>query len=189
MSTPRRAAHTLLLALVMAGGATAAPLRAQVPSSRPASVSLTVVVPSRAPSDGSVASEGTVALLGATSTTVDLETIVGLADRAAARIEVRLAPAASANLGRVWVRRRHGDFAPLLSGGPAVIMDAPVTDTTAPLPLRLRVEPTGSPDEAITIPLEYRVMVGSGDRFSVWSFPSVLRVEPSRTERSRSTSR
>jgi hypothetical protein len=179
MSTARRTAQGLSLAVALASCAAAGPLAGQLVSARPASVSLTVVVPAHARPDGGVASEGGVALLTATPTAVDLETIVRLANRAASRIEVRLAPTWNADSGRVWVRNHRGEYEMLSSGGPAVAMDAPSTAIGSPAALRLRVEssrPLGL--ASLTVPLEYRVTAGAGDEFSVWSFPSLLRIDP-----------
>src|SRR5690242_20816547 len=73
--------NALLACLASVAGALAlpAPLVAQAVSSRPASVSLTVVVPPSATSDGSVASQGVITLARVTATTIDFETTVALA--------------------------------------------------------------------------------------------------------------
>jgi hypothetical protein len=137
------------------------------------------VVPPRSGLDRGVASDGAVAFLATTSNAVDFETLVSLTTRAPARIEVRLAPTWNADAGRLWIRNQRGDFEPLMSGGPAVAVDAPSAETGAPSPLRLRLESSRwHSRSSLTVPLEYRVKVGTGDEFSVWSFPSLLRIEP-----------
>lgn len=179
MNTARCTARCWILAVTTTSLAAAPPLAGQLVSARPASVSLTVVVPPRSGVDRGVASEGAVALLATTSNAVDFETIVSLTTRAPARIEVRLAPTWNADAGRLWIRNQRGEFEPLMSGGPAVAVDAPSVETGAPSPLRLRLESNRSHGRSsLTVPLEYRVKVGTGDEFSVWSFPSLLRIDP-----------
>jgi hypothetical protein len=179
MSPARLPAHGWPLTVVVASLAVSAPLGAQLVSARPASVSLTVVVPSREPVARGVAAEGTVALLATASHTADIETLVSIANRAAVRIEVRLASTWNADSGRVWVRNQRGEFEALTIGGPAATLDAPRGEPGTGLPLRLRVESTSSRGRSsLTIPLDYRVTVGAGDEFSVWTFPSLLRIDP-----------
>ncbi len=163
--------------MAVASCAVAAPTRAQVLSARPASVSLTVVVPTRPSADGAVATEGAVTLLGATRTAIDLETVMRLPNQPPTRVEVSLAPAWNVDSGRVWVRNQRGEMEPLVSGGAAGVVPSPSTGGV-PARLRLRVEPGRFFDRSLTLPLEYRVRVGSGDEFSVWTFPSLLRVAP-----------
>lgn len=169
------------LAVIALGLTVPAPLAAQLVSARPASVALTVVVPPQPPSDGALISEGAASLISARPATIDLETTVGLINRAPARIEVRLGAPWSADSTRIWVRNKHGEFERLQPETPVVTLDAPADPTAARSVLRLRVQPsspiTTSP---LVIPLEYRVTVGSGDTFSVWSFPSRLHVESHR---------
>ena len=153
------------------------PLMAQLVSARPAAVSLTVVVPRREDSNHALVSEGSVALLAATRNAIDFETSVGLADRAATRIEVRLAPSWNADSGRVWIRNHRGQLELLTSDNPAVVLDASSTDIRTASPVRLRVEPNRMlAPSAVTVPLEYRVRVATGDEVSVWTFSSRLRV-------------
>lgn len=178
MSPARRTAHGLPLAVAVASCAAAAPLRAQLASARPASVSLTVVVPPHAQTEPAVASDGGVTVLTRTRNTIDLETIVRLTNRATGRVEVRLAPTWPSDSGRVWIRNQRGEFEPLVSGGPAVIVDTSGVGIGTSSLLRLRVESSRSLEQSLTVPLEYRVKVGSGDEFSIWSFPSVVRLAP-----------
>jgi hypothetical protein len=165
-------------ALIAFGVASPRALAAQLISARPASVGLTVVVPPRVQSEASVVSQGNVSFLRTTPTAIDLETTVGLLDRPVTRVELRLAAAWSAESTDVWVQNYLGEFERLLRDDSIVALDAPLTVGRSRAPLRLRVESTprrlASP---IVIPLEYRLTVGSGDRFSVWSFSSLLRIE------------
>ena len=170
------------LALIALGvGGSPQALIGQLVSARPASISLTVVVPPRPSSDVGIATEGKASLVGATPTAIDLEAIVGLVNRPAARIEVRLGPNWNADSTRVWVRNRRGEFERLLRDASIVALDAPQQLTPARSPLHFRVE-SSQPIvvSALSIPLEYRVTVGSGDEFSVWSFASLLRLDSSR---------
>lgn len=166
--------------VVVASVLASVPSTAQVLSARPASISLTVVVPPRPESNDVVPAEGWVALLAVTRNAIDFETSVGLSSRIATRTEVRLAPRWGAHSGRVWVRNRRGDLEPLTAGGPAVVVDAP----NAASPLRVRVEGSRALDaSSLTIPLEYRMKVGAGDEFSVWTFSSLVRITPAPTRR------
>jgi hypothetical protein len=168
-------------ALIAFGVASPRALPAQLISARPAAVGLTVVVPPRAQSDASVVSQGNVSFLRATPTAIDLETTVGLLDRPVTRVELRLGAAWSAESTDVWVQNHLGEFERLLRDDSVVALDAPLTVARASAPLRLRVESTprrlASP---MVLPLEYRLTVGSGDQFSVWSFSSPLRVAAER---------
>jgi len=150
-------------------------------SARPASVALTVVVPPRAHSNVAVASEASVSLISTTPTTIDLETTVGGVDRPPTRLEVRLGGAWNAESTVVSVRNSRGEFE-RLSGQTGVLaidaMPSLVGSTTA---LRFRVE-SARPRRALppAIPLEYRLTMGRGDEFSVWSFSSLLQVATQR---------
>lgn len=152
-------------------------LPAQLISARPATVGLTVVVPPRVQSNASVVSQGNVSLLRTTPTAIDLETSVGLLDRPVTRVELRLGAAWSAESTGVLVQNHVGEFERLMRDDDVVVLDTPWTAGRFSAPLRLRVESTphrlASP---MAIPLEYRLTVGSGDQFSVWSFSSLLRV-------------
>jgi hypothetical protein len=164
-------------ALIVFGVASPRVLPAQLISARPASVGLTVVVPSRVQPETSAVSQGNVLFLRTTPTAIDLETTVGLLDRPVTRVELRLGSAWRAESTGVWVQNHVGEFEQLLKDERVVAFDAPGTAGASSAPLRLRVESQphrlASP---MTIPLEYRLTVGSGDQFSVWSFSSLLRV-------------
>jgi len=180
MSTvPRRIVLPSLTLITLA--LSPAAVAAQPVGSRPASVNLTVVVPPRPPSDGAVTSEGTASLIGASSTAVDLETNIGLVSRSAARIEVRLGASWSAESTSVWVQNPRGQFERLLRDTSVLAVDGPLDSAAARSALRFRVE-SGKPGSraSLLVPLEYRLTVGTGDEFSVWCFPSFLRVDSSR---------
>jgi hypothetical protein len=164
--------------VVVASVLASVPSTAQVLSARPASISLTAVVPPRPESNDLVPAQGSVALLTVTRNAIDFETSVGLSSRIATRMEVRLSPTWGAESGRVWVRNRRGDLEPLTAGGPAVVVNAP----NAASALRLRIEGNRALDaSSLTIPLEYRMKVGTGDEFSVWTLSSLLRITPDST--------
>ena len=150
---------------------------AQLVSARPASIALTVVVPPRSRPNVAAVSEPSVSLISTTPTTIDLETTVNVIDRSVTRLEVRLGTGWSAESTVVSVRNAHGEFERLSGETGVVAIDAMprmVGSTTA---LRFRVE-SARPrrSTAATIPLEYRLTMGRGDEFSVWSFSSPLHV-------------
>jgi hypothetical protein len=176
----RRAVVPSLASIVVAVASPNA-LGGQLVSARPASVSLTVVVPPHAQPDAVVTSEGNVALVRRTPTAIDLETVVGLASRPTARIEVRLGESWNADSTRVLVRNRRGEFEQLARNTSIVALDSPQESTGLPSPLQFRVE-SRRPVTAssLTIPVEFRVTVGAGDEFSVWTFSSLLRVDSER---------
>ncbi len=156
-------------------------LAGQLPSARPASVALTIVVPSHAPPVGATM-DGSATVISRTSTAVDVQTMVGLGDRPTSRIEVRLDPAWDANSARVWVRNRNGTFERLMSNATVVALDASLAQSSlAPSPLHFRVEsgPRAAPS-SLTIPVEYRLTVGAGDAIAVWTFPTLIRFDDTR---------
>jgi hypothetical protein len=156
-------------------------LAGQSPSSRPASVSLTVVVPAQAPPAGSLTADARTVVTARTPTAIDLETMVGLADRPASRIEVRLGSAWDTDSARVWLRNRNGTFEQLLRDAPIVAVDAPLA-LAAHVPLHFRIEPTRPPTfSSVAIPVEYRLTIGAGDRIAVWSYPALIRFDSARS--------
>ena len=175
-----------LLSMVMAMITLASPQSAtgQLVSKRPASVSLTVFVPPRSLADRGLATEGSVSLVKTSPDAIDLETAVGLINRPAARVEVRLGRAWAQDSARVLIENRRGEYERLATYENVVAFDGPPS-AMAPSMLKVRVEssqPLGGSE--LLIPLEYRLTVGSGDTFSVWTFPSVLRVDPGSLTRS-----
>ena len=178
MSTQRSVVPSL--ALIACGLAVPDALLGQIASSRPASIDLTVTVPPRT-FDASVAREGKASLVSATPTAIDLEMLVGLTNRPATRIEVRLGPTWNEDSTQVWVRNPQGEFEQLLRNGSIVALDTSQRGRTEQSPLRFRVE-SSRPlvVSTLAIPVEYRLTVGAGDEFSVWSFSSLLRLDSSR---------
>ena len=169
------------LALIACGLVSPEAAMGQLAGSRPASVALTVVVPPRATFDPSLTSEGRVSLIGATPHAIDLEAIVGVGNRPATRIEVRLAAGWNADSTQVWVQNRRGEFEPLRRESSFVAIDGPLHFAVPRSSLHFRVESRRPlAVSALAIPLEYRLTIGGGDEFSVWSYPSLLRVESSR---------
>ncbi|MDF2772651.1 MAG: hypothetical protein K0S86_2146 [Geminicoccaceae bacterium] len=168
-------APLLVAALVLATPAVAG---AQMASARPASVSLTVVVP---PRDESAMSLGAVELLAIrrrSTNAVDVEASIILGARPATRVELSLGDARRADSTRVWVRNSRGDLERLVAGGRVIALDRPI-DRAAVLPaIRLLVESDGGRTGATAVvPLEYRVRVPSGDAAATWTFAAVLRVD------------
>ena len=177
MRTVIQCVGSTLLASIAFGLASPRALSAQLMSARPASVALTVVVPPRNQSAVGVVSEGNVSLVRTTPTAIELETMVGLPDRRVTRVELRLGSAWSAESTGVWVRNQRGEFERLLRDDSVVTFDTPAMVVRSGAPLRLRVESApGGLASPMVIPLDYRVTVGSGDVFSVWSFSSLLHV-------------
>jgi len=170
-----------LLLLVMAMITLASPRSAtgQLASKRPASVSLTVFVPPRSFEEQGLTTEGSVSLVRTSSDAIDLETAVGLVNRPAARVEVRLGPTWTQDSARVMIQNQRGEFELLASSANVIAQDGPTVSATTLSPLKFRVESRRPLDgSGLLIPLEYRLTVGRGDEFSVWTFPSVVRVGP-----------
>ena len=148
---------------------------------RPASVALTVVVPAHTPPDRGLVTEGSATIVGRTSTAVELETIVGIEDRVASRIEVRLGEAWTSDSARVWVRNRRGTFEQLRTSAAIVVRDTPLARSVVGAPLHFRIESARSSVlSSLSIPVEYRLTVGAADDISVWSFPTVIRFDSTR---------
>jgi hypothetical protein len=177
MTTVTRCVGLPSVALIACGLASPHVTRAQLVSARPASVALTVVVPPRSHSDVGVASEGTVSFIRTAPTAIDFETTVGVMDRSATRLEVRLGAGWNAESTGVWVKNSRGEFERLERENTVVALDVVRTMVGSSVALRFRVE-SARPRLAspMAIPLEYRLTVGRGDEFSVWSFPSLLQV-------------
>lgn len=150
-------------------------------SARPASVALTVVVPPRSPLNAPASSDASVSVIGTTPTTIDLETTVDVMDRSTTRLEVRLGSTWSADSTGVLVKNSRGEFERLSRETSVVAIDATPQLVGSTNPIRFRVE-SARPRRALplAIPLEYRLTVGRGDEFSVWSFSSRLQVSTER---------
>jgi hypothetical protein len=146
---------------------------AQAVSSRPASVALTVVVPPRGL--GNLTSVDA-AVLHRTSSTLDLEAIIGVGHHPVSRIEVRLGAASVTDSTRVLVQSRSGEFQRLASDVPVTAAVAPVARDDARSRLRFRIESQQRPTSLVSVPIEYRVTVGEGDQVAVWTFPAFLEI-------------
>jgi hypothetical protein len=150
---------------------------AQLMSARPASVALTVVVPPRSHSSAAAPAGASVSVIRTTPTTIDVETVVDVMDRSATRLEVRLGDGWSVDSTGVLMRNSRGEFERLSRETSVVAIDAMPEMVASTNALRFRIEsaqPRRAPVPAI--PLEYRLTVGRGDEFSVWSFSSALPV-------------
>ena len=143
-------------------------------SARPASVSLTVVVPPRLSDANALALDERAKVVARSSTTVDLEKVVGLIDRPTSRVEVRRGAGWSADAPRVWVQNLRGNFEPLDTGSSVVAVDAPGSLARSQSALRFRVE-ADRPSASVAVPVEYRITVGDGDQITVWRFTSTIR--------------
>ena len=75
-------------------------LVAQTLSTRPASVALTVFVPSHLGPQDALTADGRASIVRRDASTLDVETLVGLGERPASRIEVRLGASWAAKGGR-----------------------------------------------------------------------------------------
>ena len=149
-------------------------------SGRPASVSLTVVVPSRVHADDALTADGATTVLQRTATMLDLETLVGLADRPASRIEVRLGAEWPTDAARVLVRNHNGVFQQMESDADVVAIEAPASGMRPRSVLQFRVAAGASMSAALVIPIEYRITVGASDQIAVWTVPSLLHVDTAR---------
>ena len=149
-------------------------------SGRPASVSLTVVVPSRVHAGDALTADGGTTVLQRTATTLDLETLVGLADRPASRIEVRLGAGWPSDAARILVRNRNGVFQPLESDVNVVAIEAPASVMRPRSVLQFRVASHEPGSASLAIPVEYRITVGGSDQIAVWTVPSFLHVDAAR---------
>ena len=149
-------------------------------SGRPASVSLTAVVPSRVLAGDALIADGGMTVLQRTATTLDLETLVGLADRPASRIEVRLGAGWPSDAARVLVRNRNGVFQPLESDANVVAIEAPASLMRPRSALQFRVAAGASTAAALAIPVEYRITVGASDQIAVLTVSSRLHLDAAR---------
>lgn len=175
MKTPGRKCLGGLLAATPFAVSSPKALIAQTLSTKPASVSLTVVVPGHYPSAIAPVTDGGTRLVRRTTAAVDVDALLGAVDRLVSRIEVRLGAGWSADSGRVLVRDRAGEFQELDRDTTVVAGDAAVAGTSA---IRFRIEPTRAMSASrLAVPVEYRLTLGSGDQFAVWSFSSLVRLD------------
>ena len=177
------ASHQLaLVPSVVIAFVVAAPhaIEAQTISARPASVSLTVVVPPRANELSGVAIDNRATLIARTATSVDLEKMVGLVDRPTSRVEVRRGAGWSADAPRVWARNQRGEFEPLNASASVVAVDTPGSLAQLQSALQFRVDASHVESLNIAVPIEYRITVGEGDQIAVWRFTSIVRADSAR---------
>ena len=146
-------------------------------SARPASVSLTVVVPARSNETSGLAIDNHTTLIGRTGTTFDLEKMVGLVDRPTTRVEVRRGEGWSPNAPRVWVRNRRGEFELLQTGASVVAVDTPGFLAQTQSALQFRVQADRDDAANVAVPIEYRITVGEGDQIAVWRFTSMIHTD------------
>jgi len=150
--------------------------RGQTLSSRPAAVALTVIVPPRTWSGDAFAAGTDARIVRRAGNVVDFETTVGVGDRPMSRVEVRLDRVPAADSTRVWVRNSSGTFERLGAGTAVIAIDVPMDRAVPSAAVMFRIEPDRPrAPSSVTIPVEYRLRVGTGDRTAVWSFTSRVR--------------
>lgn len=174
MSTSHQLALISSLAAVVSVAAAAEPIEAQTLSARPASVSLTVVIPPRSSDVTGVPIAQGARIVARSSTAFDVEKVVGLIDRPVSRIDVRRGTGWSPHAPRVWVQNRHGEFELLDARAAVVAIDAPGAGAGVQAAVRFRVE-SDRPDAPLDMPVEYRITIGEGDQIAVWRFTSAIR--------------
>ena len=165
------------IALVIAGPHA---LAGQTLSARPASVALTVVVPSHLPPVAALTADRGATFVQRGATTFDVETMVGLAGRPASRVEVRLGMSGLPDSARVLVKNRNGEFEPLGADASVIAIDTPSRLAHGPSPLQFRIASSKSRPAPLAIPVEYRITIGASDQITVWTVPSFIRVEAAR---------
>ena len=176
-------APLLVAALVLPTPAVAG---AQMPSARPASVSLSIVVPPRDESATALGAVEPIAVVRRSTNAVDVEASIAVGGRPATRVEVALGDAWRRDSTRVWVRNSRGDLERLVAGERVIALDRPVGRATVLPTIRLLVESDdGLVGATSAVPLEYRVRVPSGDAAATWTFGAVLRVDAAREESAR----
>ena len=111
---------------------------------------------------------------------LDVETLVGLADRPASRIEVRLGAGWPTDAARILVRNHNGVFQQLESDANVVAIEAPASLMRPRSAVQFRVAGGASTSAALAIPVEYRITVGASDQIAVWTVPSLLHLDVAR---------
>lgn len=173
-STRRALVPSFAASLVLGTPAAAA---GQSATTRPASIALTVVIPDHPPS--TLTSVGTT-VRRQSDAVLDVEAEIGITNRRASRIEVRLGSTWSGETARVLVQNSAGEFQLLAAQVP--ITAAVTHDGRADTRLRLkfRLESNEPIVSAVAVPVEYRVTVGEGDQIAVWTFPAALQIDDRR---------
>jgi hypothetical protein len=109
--------------------------------------------------------------------------MIALANRKTTRVEVRLGSTWRAESTSILVRDQHGNLTRLLREANVVAFDAPDGRAMIETPLHFRIESTTPlATMSLAVPLEYRLTVGRGDEFSVWTFASLLRPDHTRVD-------
>ncbi|HEX6048581.1 MAG TPA: hypothetical protein VFZ21_04910 [Gemmatimonadaceae bacterium] len=156
---------------------TPAEVGAQIASARPASVSLTVVVPPRGQSTMLLGPVEPLTVVRRSANAMDVEASIDLGGRPATRTEVSLGRMWRGDSTRVWVRNSRGDLERLVAGNHVIALDRPTGGATEPPAIQFFIEGDDGLVGATTgIPLEYRIRVPSGDAAATWTFATVLRV-------------
>jgi hypothetical protein len=151
------------------------PSAGQPPGARPASIALTVIVPPRVPASPTTVEQATV--LRQSESALDIQATVGVATGVASRIEVGLAAAWPADSTRVLVQNPKGELEALGVGTRIIAATAPVPGEHSRSFVRFRLESEQPLSAAtVSVPIEYRITVGHGERITVWSFPAFLYV-------------
>jgi hypothetical protein len=149
---------------------------AQAPASRPAGVSLTVVVPARPPSLDAFATPTELTVVRRSPTVAELTPLVGLGARVASRVEVRLGSGATGDSLRVWVRTTSGVLERLTDLTSVVAVDVPAARAAARHAVTFVIESDRQiATEALALPLLYRLRTGSGEATTTWSYAAYLR--------------
>ena len=151
-------------------------LASQTMSARPAAVSLSVVVPPRVSPSAPLTLDDRTTLLHRGAATLDVETMIGVADRPASRIEVRLGRGWADDSAQVMVENHRGEFEALGGAAAVVALDVPSGMSRERATLRFRVAGGGAASAFLAIPVEYRITVGSADQVAIYSFPSFIQV-------------
>ena len=177
MSTSSRVVFVPAIAVSLAMVAPTA-VAGQTLNARPASVSLTVVVPPRP--ESRVVTGDRAIVIGQTASALDFQTVIGVADHRASRIEVRLGAGWTSDSARVLVQNAFGEFE-RLGANTSVIAVGTSSPSDARSVLRFRLErdhPVAM--AAVAIPVEYRITVGQSDQIAIWSFPSLIQLTAAR---------
>jgi hypothetical protein len=155
---------------------------AQGLSSRPASVSLIVIVPPKPPSEDAFRDAVASRVLRRFGNTIEVAGVVGLGHHAPNRIDVRLATDRGAILPsdiKVFVKDALGAFVPLQADTVVGVAESGAVPMTIIPDVVFRLESKdGTALQHIDLPVAYRLIVGSGERATRWTYESVVRIRP-----------
>ena len=167
VSTRKALMPSLAASLVLV---TAEAVRGQTLSARPVSVALTVIVP---PRESNLTTFDAM-VIRRTASSIDIETMVGVAGQPASRIEIRRGSGWSPDMPRVLVQNRAGEFETLGGEHPVALFVPVAMRPDARSRLTFRVETDTTMAQRVSVPVEYRITVGAGDQIAVWTVPAVL---------------